>query len=326
VIDATAPRVTVVMPVYKRAQFLREAIDSVLTQTFKDFEFILVEDGSHVAETIAKEHGNRVRYVWQEHQGVSKARNAGAALGSAPWIAFLDDDDLWLPHKLERQLRVAELAPEVALLHTDHYFREINDVERPGPRRTPSDQVPSGWVSRALFLENFIITSSTLIRREAFESVGGFDGSLRLVEDYDLWMRISRRFQIKFVPERLTIYRVHGDNMTRQGDLRDALASLQALHGLLGKDPGLEVAVGRDAVALRFYRAYVYSGYTHYYRGHYATARRHLLTAWRWKPSDVRLLLVAGLCALGPRGRDAARAVRRRLGSGPTPPAEHEGA
>ena len=84
--------------------------------------------------------------------------------------------------------------------------------------------------------------------------------------------------------------------------------------------------MGRDAVALRFYRSYAYSGYTHYYRGHYATARKHLLAAWRWRPSDIRLLLVAALCTLGPRGRDAARAVRRRLGSPPSPPVEHEGA
>ena len=322
--DATTPRVTVVMPVYKRAQFLHEAIDSVLAQTFKDFEFILVEDGSHVAETIANQYGKRVQYVWQEHRGVSSARNAGVAVGSAPWIAFLDDDDLWLPQKLERQMREAEATPDVALVHTDHLFREVDGSERPGPRRTPSAQVPSGRVSRELFLSNFIITSSTLIRREAFESVGGFDVSLRLVEDYDLWMRISRRFQVIFIPERLTIYRVHGGNMTRQGDLRDALASIQALRGLLAKDPGLEAAVGRDAVALRFYRSYGYSGYTHYYSGHYATARKHLLTAWRWKPSDVRLLLVAALCTLGPRGRRAARAVRRRLGSTSAPPWERE--
>lgn len=324
--DVITPRVTVVIAVYKRTQFLREAIESVLAQTFQDFELILVEDGSDVAEGVAKEYANRLRYVWQEHQGVSKARNAGAAMGSAPWIAFLDDDDLWLPQKLERQLRVAGAAPEVALVHTDHLFREVDGSERPGPRRTPTAHVPSGWVGRELFLENFVITSSVLIRREAFESVGGFDVSLRLVEDYDLWMRISRRFPVTFIPERLTIYRVHGSNMTRQGDLRDAMASLQALHGLLAKDPGLKAAVGRDAVALRFHRAHAYSGYTHYYRGHYAIARKHLLAAWRWKPSDVRLLLVAGLCALGPRGRDAARAVRRRLGSNPTPPPEQEGA
>jgi Predicted glycosyltransferases len=315
------PLVTVVIPVYNRAQFLREAIDSVLAQTFQDFEVILVEDGSQVAESIAKEYGGRLRYVWQENQGVSKARNAGVAMGSAPWIAFLDDDDLWLPRKLERQLRAAEAAPEVALLHTDHLFREVDGSERPGPRRTPSEQVPSGWVSRELFLSNFIITSSTLVRREAFEAVGGFDVSLRLVEDYDLWMRISRRFRLMFVPERLTIYRVHGANMTRQGDLRDALASIQALHGLLAKDPGLEAAVGHDAVARRFHRAYAYSGYMHYYRGHFVMARKHLLTAWRWKPSDVRLFLYAALCTMGPRGRDVARLVWRRwLGSAPTPP------
>jgi|SoiMetStandDraft_5_1073268.scaffolds.fasta_scaffold02755_3 glycosyltransferase involved in cell wall biosynthesis len=323
--DGTRPQVTVVMAVYKRAQFLREAIDSVLAQTFKDWELILVEDGSHVAEAIANEYGGRVRYVWQEHQGVSRARNLGAAMGSAPWIAFLDDDDLWLPHKLERQLWAVESTPEVALVHTDHLFRHDDGSERPGPRRTPAADVPSGWVSRALFLENFIITSSTLVRRQAFELVGGFDAELRLVEDYDLWIRISRRFPVTFIPERLTIYRVHDANMTRQGDLRDALASVQALHGLLAKDPGLRAAVGRDAVALRFYRTHAYSGYTHYYRGQFATARRHLLTAWRWKPSDLRLLLMAGFCALGPRGRDAARAVRRRLGSTPAPPAEHEG-
>src|SRR5215470_4892526 len=311
--DAITPRVTVVIAVYERAQFLREAIDSVLAQTFQDFELILVEDGSHVAEDIAKEYGLRLRYVWQEHQGVSKARNVGAAMGSAPWIAFLDDDDLWLPQKLERQLRAAEAAPAAALLHTDHLFREADGSERPGPRRTPSEQVPSGWVSRALFLNNFIITSSTLIRREAFETVGGFDESIRLVEDHDLWMRISRRFPVTFVPERLTVYRVHGGNMSRRGDLRDAIASVQVLHGLLAKDPGLEAAVGRDAVAERFHRSYAYSGYKHYYRGHYSTARKHLLTAWRWKPSDVRLLPVAALCVLGPWGRDAARAVRRRL-------------
>ena len=323
----TAPLVTVVITVYKRAEFLREAIDSVLAQTFQDFEFILVEDGSHVAERIAQEYGGRLRYIWQEHQGVSKARNAGAAMGSTPWIAWLDDDDLWLPEKLERQLSAAKAAPDVALLHTDHLFREIDGSERPGPRLTPSEQVPSGWVSRALFLNNFIITSSTLVRREAFEAVGGFDVSLRLVEDYDLWMRISRRFPVMFVPERLTIYRVHGANMTRQGDLRDALASVQALHGMLAKDPGLEAAVGRDAVARRFHRSYAYSGFTHYYRGHYATARKHMLAAWRWKPSDVRLLVYAALCTMGSRGRGVARAMwRRRPGDGPTPSAEQGGA
>jgi glycosyltransferase involved in cell wall biosynthesis len=314
--------VTVVIPVYKRAQFVRQAIDSVLAQTFQDFELILIEDGSHVAEAIAEGYRGRLRYAWQENQGVSKARNAGVAMGSAPWIAFLDDDDLWLPEKLERQIRAAEAAPDVALVHTDHVFLEADGSERPGPRKIPSAQVPSGWVSRELFLSNFIITSSTLIRREAFEGVGGFDTALRLVEDYDLWIRISRRFRVMFIPERLTIYRVHDSNMTRQGDLRDAQASVQALHRLLEKDPGLESAVGRDAVVRRYHRAYSYSGYTHYYCGQYGTARKHLLTAWRWKPWDARLLMFAALCVLGPRGRGAARAVRRRLGSAPTPPAQ----
>ena len=322
-----APGVTVVIPIYQRTEFLRDAIDSVLAQTYQDFELILVEDGSHVAEGIGREYAGRLRYVWQEHQGVSKARNAGAAMGSAPWIAFLDDDDLWLPTKLERQLRAAEAMPSAALWHTDHLFREVDGSERSGPRPIPSAQVPSGRVSRELFLSNFIITSSTLIRREAFESVGGFDVSLRLVEDYDLWMRIARRFPVTFIPDRLTIYRVHGGNVTRRGDLRDVLASLQVLHGLLAKDPGLEAAVGRDAVAERFHRSYSYSGYTHYYRGHYAIARTHLLAAWRWKPSDVRVLLYAALCTVGRRGRGVARAVwRRRVGIAPTPSAKQGGA
>ena len=310
--DRKLPLVTVVIPTYRRAMFLSDAIESVLAQTVHDIEVIVVEDGSEEARGTVEAYGPRVRYVWQKNQGPSEARNTGARWGRAPWIATLDDDDYWLPEKLERQLDLAARSPKVGLCHTDNLVSTETGLV-PSERARRGEVSPSGWIARDLLLFNSIITSSALIRREAYDAVGGFDSSLRFSEDFDLWVRLARRYEVGYVNAPLTVYRVHPTNISRVQDLRHSLVAIDAFEGLLAKDPAIVRDYGIRTVAEVRYRLHAYCAYAHYYEGHYSIARRHFLIAWRWRPGRSRLLAYALACTTGVRTVRAARLSKRWL-------------
>jgi glycosyltransferase involved in cell wall biosynthesis len=112
--DDTPPLVSVIIPTYRRGTFLPRAIESVLAQTYSPVEVIVVEDGSHEARGVVSSFGERVTYLWQENQGAAVARNTGAAAARGAWIALLDDDDFWVPDKLERQFELLRAFPPSA--------------------------------------------------------------------------------------------------------------------------------------------------------------------------------------------------------------------
>jgi glycosyltransferase involved in cell wall biosynthesis len=164
------PRVSVLVTAYRRPAFLAEAIESVLAQTFTDFEVIVLEDGSHDGEAIARSYGDRVRYVWQPNQGLAAARNAAAAMADGEWLAFLDDDDRWLPEKLAQQMALSRHVPGLDVIHTNSYALVDGGVRPRRGRRTPGE-VPSGWVTAELFLGYFGLPSTLMVRRSLFEQV-----------------------------------------------------------------------------------------------------------------------------------------------------------
>ena len=204
--------VSVVIPTYERIATLSRAVDSVMAQTFSGFELIVVDDGSTDAtdEMILRDYP-AVRLHRQENTGVSSARNAGVALASGEWIAFLDSDDAWLPEKLERQLSHLAQEPELRLSHTDEIW--IRNGKRVNQ---PKEYAKSGGsIYRRCLPLCCICPSSALIRRDLFDEIGGFDETFPVCEDYDLWLRITAREPVHYLDEALVRkYGGHEDQLS----------------------------------------------------------------------------------------------------------------
>ena len=201
-----APAVSVIVPTYNRAALLERALASVLTQDFEDFEVLVIDDASteDVRSVVAGFADPRLRYLRQpENRGVAAARNLGMASASGRYFAFLDSDDEWLPGKLAAQVSLMMASPgRVGLIYTGLIEKGsdgTSTVYRPEDR---------GDVWHEMMHRNVVHygTSSTMIRREAYETAGGFDETLPAIEDYDFWVRISRFHDFETVPEPFILY------------------------------------------------------------------------------------------------------------------------
>ena len=207
------PLASVIIPTHNRWPMLGEAVESVLAQTALDYELIVVDDGS-TDETPRQLHdyGARITALTQSRRGVAAARNAGARAASGKYLAFLDSDDLWHRHKLERQLEFMESNPGVEICQTEEIW--IRNGVRVNPRR--KHRKPSGNIFRASLELCLVSPSAVMMRRELFERVGGFNESLPVCEDYDLWLRISRDTEVPLIPEALVTRRGgHADQLSR---------------------------------------------------------------------------------------------------------------
>ena len=204
------PKVTVIIPTYRRPGFLKKAIQSVFDQTFQDFEIIVVDDasGDNTGELIKSINDGRLRYICHaKNSGGSTARNTGIEAGRGTYIAFLDDDDEWFPRKLELQVKLLDACfGKVGVIYTGSVLVDA-DNGKVLRQKTPYYK---GNLTRALLTRNIIgTTSSVLIRKECFSEVGGFDGTLPSYQDYDMWIRLSRKFHFEIIKEPLVKYHVH---------------------------------------------------------------------------------------------------------------------
>jgi glycosyltransferase involved in cell wall biosynthesis len=203
------PLISVIIPTYNRAALLRRAIDSVYAQEgvgeLFDVEILVIDDGStDTTPAVASSYAG-LRYIRPSaNKGTSGARNVGLDAAVGEYVAFLDDDDSWLPWKLRRQLQALEERSEVSLV----YGQEVKRSDRavwvwPDPQDSPS-----GWMHRSLLLTCPVNTSSVLIRRSHVEAVGRFDERLRCWEDYDMWLRLSLQGPFRFLSGPAVIYQV----------------------------------------------------------------------------------------------------------------------
>lgn len=210
----TNVKVSVIIPAYNALRFLPQTVESALAQTWRDFELLVVDDGStdQTGAWAAQHPDARVRLIQQVNAGAAAARNTGIAEAKGKYIAFLDADDLWEPTKLERQVACLSARAKVGLVHTairyiDESGREINRV-----LRTQGE----GDVWREVVVHNPVRCGSTpLIRRACFEKVGIFDPGLSFAEDWDMWIRIAAHYQFAVLNEPLVSYRQHSANMTK---------------------------------------------------------------------------------------------------------------
>jgi glycosyltransferase involved in cell wall biosynthesis len=207
------PLISVIIPTFNRASWVREAVDSVLAQTFQDFELIVVDDGS--TDTTGEglgPYGDRLSYIYQARQGVSAARNRGLEMAAGGWLAFLDSDDLWLPQKLESQVDFFYRNTQAEICQTEEIW--IRNGRRVNPRS--KHRKPSGDIFVPSLTLCLVSPSAVMLKRSLLEEVGFFDRSLPACEDYDLWLRISCRKPVFLIEKPLVVKRGgHPDQLSR---------------------------------------------------------------------------------------------------------------
>lgn len=205
------PMASVVIATNNRKAWLTEALESVFAQTYRDYEVIVIDDGSEdgTSEYLKERYGDRIRLFRTEGTNGPTAKNLGASHARGKYLGFLDDDDLWYPTKLEKQVAYMESAPDnVAMVGSgcDHINAEGQSIWK--------ENIPSGRLSyRVACIAPKLpgANSGSLIRKAAFEECGGFDLSLTRNQDRDLWIKITRKHEVHLLPEVLSTVRIHGD-------------------------------------------------------------------------------------------------------------------
>jgi len=214
------PKVSVIMPTYNRAETLPDALESLLAQTYLDFEVIVVDDGSTdntraVVEEYCKKD-SRIIYYYQENKERSAARNQGIRLSRGEYIAFLDSDDVYLPEKLEKQVAILDSVRDSDFVYC--YYKLMDRTGNP----VESGDSPAYALSGNIYPEILrftgvnIKTPSVMVRKKLFEKIGGFDEKMKVCEDLDLWRRAARFTRIEQVQEALIAVRVGAGGTVRE--------------------------------------------------------------------------------------------------------------
>lgn len=216
--------VSVIIPCYRQAQYLAQAVDSALGQTYSHIEVIVVNDGSDDnAEEVAFTYGGRIRYIRQDNGGLSAARNSGLAVASGNYVMFLDADDALLPAKIEKQIEVFQNDPSIDIVYCDFYSMDlsgsvITDNCSVGKARSVMD----GDIFESLLLGGYFPVHAALLRKSLIEQVGGFDTALQSHEDYHLWLRLAGMgCRAKYIDEKLVLYRKYSGSMSTQKNTMD---------------------------------------------------------------------------------------------------------
>jgi glycosyltransferase involved in cell wall biosynthesis len=211
------PCISVIIPTYNRCWILKEALDSVLSQEYNDFEIIVVDDGSNDATAaLLSFYGDRITTIYQDNSGVSAARNAGILMAKGNYIAFLDSDDMWLPQKLSCQIDFFRSHPEAAICQTDEIW--IRNGVRVNPKNR--HKKPSGMIFEPSLQLCLVSPSAVMIQKSLFDAIGLFNEAFPACEDYDLWLRIGLYYPIYLIERQMVVKRGgHDDQLSRNPGL-----------------------------------------------------------------------------------------------------------
>lgn len=213
-----SPKVSVVIPVYNRAKYVGETIESVLSQTYRNFELIVVDDGStDDSRKVLESFGDRVKILEhpnRENRGQSAAINRGLAAARGEYVGMLDSDDLWLPNKLALQVAYLDAHPHIGLVYgngraIDQNGNKLYDIYPPG-------HVEQSDPGRVLMDCYFLLPNNSLVRRSVVEAAGRFDESLRAAQDHDMAIRIAELTKLAYIDEPVFCYRRHPDSISHR--------------------------------------------------------------------------------------------------------------
>jgi glycosyltransferase involved in cell wall biosynthesis len=291
---APAPAVSVVVPLYNGAPHILQTLDAVFAQTHRPLEVIVVDDGStdNSREVVAAS-GHPVRLLQQENGGVCRARNHGARSSQGEFLCFLDQDDIWYPEHLQRQVAVFAQRPDCGVVVSpyQHWYPQETGFApaaavKPAMPEGELDAEFTGWVYHQFMLDCWALTSATLMRRQVWDAWGGFDTAQTFGEEWDLWLRLSQVVQFAKLQWPPVLYRQHatqGSRWVRPVDHRvELLLRAQRAHGLCSRD-GRCVPTHVFAHTIAKYE--MEFGWGHAQFGDRATAVRALLRAWRRAPA-----------------------------------------
>ena len=201
------PIVSIILPTFNRGYCLAKSIDSVLTQTYKKFELIVIDDAS-TDNTVSiiqqyQKQDNRIKYILNEKRGgANYSRNAGIKASNSDFIAFQDSDAIWLPEKLEKQMKAFEaLSKDYGVVYTAFWKIKSNYKKT----YVPSKNIPNrnGYIFTSLLKENLVDTPSAVIQKRCLEEIGLFDESLPRLQDWELFIRIAKKYKFKLIDEAL---------------------------------------------------------------------------------------------------------------------------
>lgn len=211
------PVCSVIVPCYNAACYLAASLDSVLKQTFKHFEIVVVNDGSiDNTDDVIKPylHDSRIKYIKQDNAGPAQARNTGVRNSASEYIAFLDADDLWDATKLEKQMQLFS-DPAVGVVYTTARYIDEQGQAVLCQHQSKYLMPRAGKVTPYLFIDNFVPFSSVVVKRECFDKAGFFDVSLRSAEDWELLLRFSTYYEFRYIDEPLLLYRFHSGQSSK---------------------------------------------------------------------------------------------------------------
>lgn len=350
----TEDLVSVVIPSYNRAYCITTTVDSVLAQTHKNVEILIVDDGSSdgtrdlIADCYRGEP--RVRYIHQANAGVSAARNHGLRLARGQFVALLDSDDLWLPWKVEAQLRCLEALPTAGMIWTDmdaigpdgqlqyrryltrmyssyrkftreQLFREsrpLSSIDASLAKTLSDPHVFLGDIFSPMITGNLVHTSTVLLRRERFEKVREFDVNLRYSgEDYDFHLRTCREGDVAYLDASSILYqRGRGDQLTVNPAFTVHMAEnfLKTVNKALARDRE-RVTLSPRMLDHVMAEAHAWVGEQRLELGEHDEARRHLGTSLRFRPWQPRVAALLGAAVLPKGAADRIRASYRALKS-----------
>ncbi len=197
------PFFSVIIPAFNRVSFLGKCINSVLAQSYTDLEMIIIDDGSTdgTKKLITSYKDERINYFYQQNHGVAHARNRGLALAKGEFIAFLDSDDWWDPEKLEKSVGFINRFPRIRIFHSEEiWYKKGGLLEQRSKHKKPT-----GFVYKNSLPLCCISISTAVIHRDVFNAIGLFDESMEACEDYDFWIRATAEYEVKLIPEALTL-------------------------------------------------------------------------------------------------------------------------
>ena len=292
------PRVSVIIPAYNAAPYLAESIESVLAQTYKNYEILVVNDGSS-DETIsvAKKFEPHIKLFSQENGGPASARNLAIKYAAGEYLAFLDSDDFWLPDTLMAQVEYLDSNPQIGLVYGEAIMFTQDGVDR---RIINKIGYPYDSSLRNLLFGNFIPTPTVMLRRVCVEKVGVLKVSsgLAVAEDYEYWLRIAKNYPIAGIARPLAYRRLHQDNLLGNGqDIEKGLTFAQAaLHEIEKQYPEIweECAVDKT---LLFAKLHIRAGFAWRRRGFWRNCLQHYYTALGYShaPRVFRWIIAASL-------------------------------
>jgi glycosyltransferase involved in cell wall biosynthesis len=306
--------VSVVIPCFNSSQYVVAAVESVLVQTYRDIEIIVVDDGSTDDSGMRlKQFGNKIRYLYQSNRGVAAARNLGISEANGETIAFLDADDLWLPGKIESQMRLLRSNEQVGLVHCDFYFQDGKTGHR--------TQRASGWGTDftgkcfdRLFRGNQVCVSSVMVRTSCLPRFPAFDEQITrpTAEDYDLWLNLARSTAFGFIDTPLVAYRKHEGNASK--NLRAMLeAELYVVSKHTQQIPLPSLEIDQRMLRDRFFGMYLGLGYLEWQEGHFANAKSRFKKALIYRPFDLYVWLLRFACELPVGVVSALRATKKKI-------------